>query len=30
VTVEVLNMNDPLWVALREELIAEGLFPPES
>jgi hypothetical protein len=28
VTVEVLNMNDPLWVAIREELIADGLFPP--
>ena len=28
VTVQVLAMNAPLRVALREELIAEGLFPP--
>jgi hypothetical protein len=30
VTVEVLAMNDPLWVALREELAAEGRFPPRT
>lgn len=30
VTVEVLAMNDPLRVALREQLIAEGVFPPRS
>jgi hypothetical protein len=29
VTVEVLAMNDPLRVAVREELIAEGVLPPE-
>ena len=28
VTIFVLNINDPLRVALRESLIAEGLFPP--
>jgi hypothetical protein len=28
VTVAVLNMNDPMIVFFREELIAEGLFPP--
>ncbi len=28
VTVQVLAMNAPLRIALREELIAEGLFPP--
>ena len=28
VTVHVLNINDPLRVELREELIEEGLFPP--
>ncbi len=27
VTVQVLAMNDPLRVALRQELIEEGLFP---
>jgi hypothetical protein len=27
VTVQVLAMNDPIRVALRQELIAEGLFP---
>ena len=27
VTVEVLNMNAPLRVVLREQLIADGLFP---
>ena len=30
VTIQVLAMNDPLRVALREGLIAEGLFPPEA
>ena len=30
VTVQVLAMNDPLRVALREELIAEGLFPSST
>ena len=30
VTIHVLAMNSPLRVALREELIAEGLFPPIS
>lgn len=29
VTVAVLNINDPLRVELREELILEGRFPPE-
>jgi len=29
VTVALLNINDPLRVGLREELIEEGLFPPE-
>jgi hypothetical protein len=28
VTVQVLTMNDPLRVALREELLAEGWSPP--
>ena len=28
VTIQVLDMNDSLRVALREELIAEGKFPP--
>lgn len=28
VTVEVLNMNAPVRVALRAQLIAEGVFPP--
>jgi hypothetical protein len=28
VTVHVLAMNDPVRVALRQELIEEGLFPP--
>ena len=28
VTVEVLNVNDPFRVELREELMEEGLFPP--
>ena len=28
VTVQVLAMNDPLRVALREELMAEGLVAP--
>lgn len=28
VTVAVLAMNDPIRVALREELIDEGVFPP--
>jgi hypothetical protein len=28
VTVEILAMNDPIRVALREELIEEGIFPP--
>jgi hypothetical protein len=27
-TVEVLNVNDPFRVELREELMEEGLFPP--
>ena len=29
-TVNVLNINDPLRVELREELIEEGVFPPSS
>lgn len=29
VTVHVLAMNDPVRVALRQELIDEGLFPPD-
>lgn len=29
VTVEVLNRNAPVRVALRAQLIAEGVFPPE-
>jgi hypothetical protein len=29
VTVSVLKINNPLRVELREELIEEGLFPPE-
>jgi hypothetical protein len=29
VTVAVLAMNDPVRIALREQLIAEGTFPPE-
>jgi hypothetical protein len=28
VTVEVLAMNDPVRLTLREELIEEGVFPP--
>lgn len=28
VTVDVLNMNDPAMVDLREALIEEGVFPP--
>jgi hypothetical protein len=28
VTVELLKINDPFRVELREELMAEGLFPP--
>ena len=28
-TIAVLNINDPFRVELREELLAEGLFPPE-
>ena len=28
ITVELLKINDPFRVELREELIAEGLFPP--
>jgi hypothetical protein len=28
VTVNVLVMNDPVRVELRQELIDEGLFPP--
>jgi hypothetical protein len=28
VTVDVLNINDPFRVELRDELIKEGLFPP--
>jgi hypothetical protein len=28
VTVEVLAMNDPVRIAVREQLIAEGVFPP--
>jgi len=28
VTVELLAMNDPVRLTLREELIEEGLFPP--
>lgn len=28
VTVEVLNINAPIRVALRAQLIAEGVFPP--
>ena len=30
VTVELLAMNDPIRVALREELIEEGVFPPDE
>lgn len=30
VTVELLRINDRFRVELREELIAEGLFPPEQ
>jgi hypothetical protein len=29
VTVAVLNINDPFRVELREELIEEGIFPPD-
>ena len=29
VTVTLLNINDAFRVELREELIAEGVFPPE-
>ncbi len=28
VTVEMLKINDPFRVEFREELMAEGLFPP--
>jgi hypothetical protein len=28
VTIDVLNINDPLRVELRQELIEEGIFPP--
>jgi hypothetical protein len=28
VTIDVLTMNDPGYVELRESLVAEGLFPP--
>lgn len=28
ITVELLKINDPFRIELREELIAEGLFPP--
>ena len=28
VTIDVLNINDPIRVRLREELIEQGLFPP--
>jgi hypothetical protein len=28
VTVELLRINDPFRVEFREELMAEGLFPP--
>jgi hypothetical protein len=30
VTIQVLAINEALRVALREELIAEGLFPPAT
>jgi hypothetical protein len=30
VTVELLAMNGPIRVALRAELIAEGVFPPDD
>lgn len=30
VTITVLTMNAPSYVALRESLIAEGLFPPNK
>lgn len=30
VTVQVLAMNDPLMVLLREELIEEGVYPPPT
>jgi hypothetical protein len=30
VTVELLAMNDPIRLALREELIEEGVFPPDE
>jgi hypothetical protein len=30
VTIQVLEMNDPVRVALRGELIEEGLFPPSG
>lgn len=29
VTIELLRINDPFRVEFREELMAEGLFPPE-
>ena len=29
VTVELLQINDPFRVEVREELMEEGLFPPE-
>ena len=30
VTIDVLTINDPSYVELRESLIAEGLFPPKT
>ena len=30
VTVQVLNINDPALVMLRENLVFEGRFPPEE
>ncbi len=30
VTIQVLAMNDPLRITLRELLIAEGVFPPDE
>jgi hypothetical protein len=29
VTIDVLNMNAPIRIALRQELIEQGVFPPE-
>ena len=28
ITIELLKINDPFRVELREELMVEGLFPP--